>query len=220
MKFDEVLDIHSSNPGINLDNKEPQINEDLDINDSNTKGVNFCINNQKISGEMDIHMSKVEINKPKVDKGFYINKKLSKKINFSLNLNLSKFNEWTQILEIIKEIDNHVENETYEIDNLSQSIIKLFDICPIINFTNITPIFEFKDFDIFDEKKPNKFLFEINLYNLISIINLYWTITKDSKNFNNYLHKLGINFSFVKRDIKTNEIDFILLSSVSTQLYN
>ena len=69
---------------------------------------------------------------------------------------------------------NHIS-----LDEIIINIQSFFEICPIINnFSNTISLLEKKDFDIFDNGNPEKFLFEINLYNLISLINLLWTITK------------------------------------------
>ena len=77
------------------------------------------------------------------------------------------------------------------------------------------------DFEIFDdEKNNNKFLFEVNLYNIISIINLLWEQSdKSPSDFINYLIKLNIYFSFIKSK-ETSSIDFVLLTPISNNLYN
>ena len=69
--------------------------------------------------------------------------------------------------------------------------------------------------------KKNKFLFILNLYNLISVLNLIWELSdNDSNNFKHYISNLRMFISFVKRKENTNDIDFVLLIPLSTNLYN
>jgi hypothetical protein len=98
----------------------------------------------------------------------------------------------------------------------------VIEVCPIIkDFEVQQPLFLENDFDIFDKIKIEKFLFILNLSNLISVLNLIWEISdNNSKNFNRYLSNLGIYISYVKRDEKNNDIDFVLLTPLSINLYN
>ena len=100
--------------------------------------------------------------------------------------------------------------------------ILLYDY-PVINkFDKVkSELLTKDDFEIFDdEKNNNKFLFKVNLYNIISIINLLWEQSdKSPSDFINYLIKLNIYFSFIKSK-ETSSIDFVLLTPISNNLYN
>ena len=142
-------------------------------------------------------------------------------INYSSSINLSELIEEAKIEEIMRQINKNLHH--ISLDEIIINIQSLFEICPIINnFSNTISLPEKKDFDIYDNGNPEKFLFEVNLYNLISLINLLWTITKKTDSFNKYMNKLCLNFSFVKRksNSRENELDFVLLAPVSSKLYN
>ena len=143
------------------------------------------------------------------------------KINYFSSIDLRDLIEEAKIEEIMRQINKNLNH--ISLDEIIINIQSFFEICPIINnFSNTIPLLEKKDFDIYDNGNPEKFLFEINLYNLISLINLLWTITKKADSFNKYMNKLCLNFSFVKRksNSRENEIDFVLLAPVSSKLYN
>ena len=106
--------------------------------------------------------------------------------------------------------------------NESQLIITLKNMledCPIINkFENVKELIFIHDFDILDNHDNNKFLFIDNLYNIISIINLLWEISKNfPAQFIHFINNLNIYFSFVNY---SNEIGFILMIPLSENLYN
>ena len=119
---------------------------------------------------------------------------------------------------IIKKLNN----KNYIRNGLISDLNVLIEVCPIIkDFEVQQPLFLENDFDIFDKIKIEKFLFILNLSNLISVLNLIWEISdNNSKNFNRYLSNLGIYISYVKRDEKNNDIDFVLLTPLSINLYN
>ena len=62
---------------------------------------------------------------------------------------------------------------------------------------------------------------EIFISNLIFVLNLIWEISdNNSKNFNRYISNLGIYINYAKRDEKNNDIYFVLLTTLSINLYN
>ena len=119
---------------------------------------------------------------------------------------------------IIKQLNN----KNYIRNGLISDLNVLIEVCPIIkDFEVQQPLFLENDFDIFDKIKIEKFLFILNLSNLISVLNLIWEISDNNpKNFNRYISNLGIYISYVKRDEKNNDIDFVLLTPLSINLYN
>ena len=125
-------------------------------------------------------------------------------------------------LDLQRQIIKQLKNKNYIRNNLISDLHILIDVCPIIkDFEVRENLFAESDFDIFDVKKKEKFLFILNLSNLISVLNLIWKISEnDSSNFNRYISNLGMFISFVKRNKNSNNIDFVLLTPLSTNLYN
>ena len=124
--------------------------------------------------------------------------------------------------EILNQI-NHILNQ----DNLNEkelfdSLKILIDDYPVINkFDKVeSSLLSKKNFDIFDECNNDKFLFIVNLYNYISVINLLWEKAEHTPNiFIKYITELDLYFSFIKNG-NTSEIDFVLMTPASKNLYN
>ena len=112
-------------------------------------------------------------------------------------------------------------DEKYESDELINDLVELLENCPIINKFTDKKFFKKEDFDIFIEQNEEKFLFILNIFNVINILNLLWFYTKqNSEIFIHYLDKLGIYFSYVKREKDDpNPIDFVLLTKIPFNLY-
>ena len=125
-------------------------------------------------------------------------------------------------LDLQRQIIKKLKNKNYIRNNLISDLHILIDVCPIIkDFEVRETLFTESDFDIFDTKKKEKFLFILNLSNLISVLNLIWEISENvPNNFKKYISNLGMFISFVKRKENTNNIDFVLLTPLSTNLYN
>jgi len=147
-------------------------------------------------------------------------------ISYPVTNNYDFLTEEEEISKIIKVINNDLKQKDIDINELIKKLQVLFDICPVINeFKNTKKLLESNDFDIFLKNEEGKFFFEINLVNLISLINLLYTITNNIDQFKECLSKLNIYFSFLKRkndenDENDNEYDFIILCPESAKLYN
>ena len=116
-----------------------------------------------------------------------------------------------------------LKDEKYKQEELINDLIELIEKCPIINKFTDMRLFKKEDFDIFIETKDEKFLFILNLHNMMNIVNLLWFYSKkNSENFLNLLDKLGIYFSYVKRkeDPNSKIIDVVLLTKIPLNLYN
>ena len=125
--------------------------------------------------------------------------------------------------EIINEINKILNQEKLNEELLIENIKILLDDYPAINkFDKVkSELLSKDDFEIFDDKINNKkFLFKVNLNNIISVANLLWEESnKSSTLFVNYLIKLDIYFSFVK-DENSSCIDFVIITPISNNLYN
>lgn len=116
---------------------------------------------------------------------------------------------------------NKVSDENYKSDELIIDLIQLLEQCPIINKFTYQQFLENRDFDIFKEKSPSKFLFILNIRNVMNIINFLWFYSEGNvQNFSIYLDKLGLYFSYVKRQESSNIIELVLLSKMPLNLYN
>jgi len=116
-----------------------------------------------------------------------------------------------------------LKDEKYKQEELINDLIELIEKCPIINKFTDMRLFKKEDFDIFIETNDEKFLFILNLHNMMNIVNLLWFYSKkNSEHFLNLLDKLGIYFSYVKRKEDTNSkiIDVVLLTKIPLNLYN
>ena len=116
-----------------------------------------------------------------------------------------------------------LKDEKYKQEELINDLIELIEKCPIINKFTDMRLFKKEDFDIFIETKDEKFLFILNLHNMMNIVNLLWFYSKkNSEHFLNLLDKLGIYFSYVKRkeDPNSKIIDVVLLTKIPLNLYN
>ena len=116
-----------------------------------------------------------------------------------------------------------LKDEKYKQEELINDLIELIEKCPIINKFTDMRLFKKEDFDIFIETNDEKFLFILNLHNMMNIVNLLWFYSKkNSEHFLNLLDKLGIYFSYVKRKEDTNSkiIDVVLLTKIPINLYN
>ena len=163
----------------------------------------------------------------KIDKNKGI--KLSEENKFDIKINYPDFinrigiSKEAQIFQVIDEINEELKKEPCNPDELIPKINLLYEVSPIIDPLNISdPLLNTDDFDIFRKNTEKNFVFQINLCNLLSIINLLYIIIEDQNKFIECLDKLGLNFSFVKRyAIPTNkEIDLVLLAPESSKLYN
>ena len=129
----------------------------------------------------------------------------------------------TEKNEILKKVNNILNQDNINTEQLIENIKILLDDYPAINkFDKVkSELLTNDDFEIFDDEKNNKkFLFKVNLNNIISVINLLWEQSnKSSTIFLNFLKKLDIYFSFVQ-DKGTSGIDFIILTPISHNLYN
>ena len=128
-----------------------------------------------------------------------------------------------EIKETIKEINAILQQSPIDLDRLIEKLQLLFSTCPVIyEFENTEKVFQPKDFDIFNEKKATKFMLEINLKNLISILNLLFTLIPNKNILTKCLDKLGLYFSYLKRNNKenNNQLDFVLMSTICPVLYN
>lgn len=135
------------------------------------------------------------------------------------NKNLYDLNEKIKFSDLISNISKNI-NEN-KIDLIIENLKILFNEFPFINKFNESKkeLFKTDNFDIFDKYKDEKFLFMINLLNLISIINLLWNVSKENpEEFNKFIHQLNLYFSFVEARSKV--IDFILMAPISQNLYN
>ena len=155
--------------------------------------------------------------------------KLSEENKFDIKINYPDFinrigiSKEAQIFQVIDEINEELKKEPCNPDELIPKIKLLYEVSPIIDPLNISdPLLNTDDFDIFRKNTEKNFVFQINLCNLLSIINLLYIIIEDQNKFIECLDKLGLNFSFVKRyAIPTNkEIDLVLLAPESSKLYN
>ena len=155
--------------------------------------------------------------------------KLSEENKFDIKINYPDFinrigiSKEAQIFQVIDEINEELKKEPCNPDELIPKIKLLYEVSPIIDPLNISdPLLNTDDFDIFRKNSEKNFVFQINLCNLLSIINLLYIIIEDQNKFIECLDKLGLNFSFVKRHaIPTNkEIDLVLLAPESSKLYN
>ena len=116
-----------------------------------------------------------------------------------------------------------LKDEKYKQEELINDLIELIEKCPIINKFTDMRLFKKEDFDIFIETNDEKFLFILNLHNMMNIVNLLWFYSKkNSEHFLNLLDKLGIYFSYVKRkeDPNSKIIDVVLLTKIPLNLYN
>ena len=116
-----------------------------------------------------------------------------------------------------------LKDDNYKQEEFINDLIELIEKCPIINKFTDMRLFKKEDFDIFIEAKDEKFLFILNLHNMMNIVNLLWFFSKkNSENFLKLLDKLGIYFSYVKRkeDPNSKIIDVVLLTKIPINLYN
>ena len=224
-----------------FDGKNSKVNGHIKANEQKIKINNsISIQNDKINGTLKLAKDKTKETTKKVEKKKVNedekeikvdNKELKSSKTYKLditqdypsfinNLGISKNSE---IIKVIDEINNNLRQKVIGLDKLTPKIQLLIEINPIINpFNNSIKLLEPKDFDIFDKKSHTKMMYEMNLNNLISIINLFYTIIQDNNKFIEYLDKLCLNFSFVKRDkdSKNNEVDLVLLAPEPGKLYN
>ena len=125
--------------------------------------------------------------------------------------------------DLLKKIISMLNQDKLNESQFLEDLQKLLDVYPVINkFDKAkSELFSKNDFDIFDEEQNDKkFLFMVNLNNIIEVSNLLWEVSiKSPEVFVKYMIKLGIYFSFVKDKI-TSEIDFVIITPISTNLYN
>ena len=124
--------------------------------------------------------------------------------------------------EILNQINNISNQDNLNENELLDCLKILIDDYPVINkFDKVeSSLLSKKNFDIFDEFSNDKFLFIVNLYNYISIINLLWEKAEHTPNiFIKYITELDLYFSFIKNE-NTSEIDFVLMTPASKNLYN
>lgn len=209
----------------NLKMKEKFI---LNVDSNGIKTVKASTNNNILNFQKKIDSKKEE--KPELldNNKFIKNNNISgqniympNNIYYPVSNNYIGIPKEIEISEIIHKINNNLKHKPYQLDELIDNLKIFYMICPTINeFKNVKILLREKDFDIFDKKEETKFLFELNMSNLISIINLIYSITADIKNFIYYLNKINVNFSFVKRNIKNdnNEIDFVLMASMTSRI--
>jgi len=122
----------------------------------------------------------------------------------------------------LNNINNILTKEIPDINLLLDSLKILLEDYPAINEFNQVkdPLFSTDDFDIFKNSLDNKFLFSINLSNIISVMNLLWEVSnKSHKIFLEYINQLKIYFSYVT-DEKSSGNDVVMLAPVSENLYN
>ena len=118
-------------------------------------------------------------------------------------------------------IINKLNNEEYKRGELIIDLIELFENCPIINKFTEQQFIKKEDLDIFIEENCDKFLFILNITNVMNIINLLWFYSKKKvDSFCEYLDKLGFYFSYVKRMKNSEFIDIVLLTRIPSNLYN
>lgn len=199
--------------------KKTIIKKDIKLSDKKIFQNNKIIEPNKVSELKNTKNIKIKLSKEIVEQ----NEKVSKDVYYPDSNNYIGISKEIQISEAVKELNISLKQKPYKVDEIIEKLKLFFLICPIINeFKNTKILLEQKDFDIFNKRNEKKFLFEINLVNLISIINLVYTITENVNQFNKCLDKLNINFSFVRRDANSNknEIDFLLLAPISQTLYN
>ena len=105
---------------------------------------------------------------------------------------------------LFQKIKNNLDNPDYKEDELIKDLNDLLDKNPYIEKFNDHEFIKTNDFDIFDKLSKTKIYFNLNLLNFINIINAISYFTqKDDDKFPKILHKLGINFSWVKmKDMK------------------
>ena len=184
----------------------------------------------EIAGKLNIHEKNIIQNRnisvmnKKIKEEENINNNITYKDNNILSKNNLYLYSLESSLDFQRQIINQLKNKDYNRNKLISDLHILIELCPIVkDFKVKQPLFVENDFEIFDDKKKDKFLFMLNLTNIISFLNFVWEVAEyDSKNFNRYITNLGIYISFVKRNENTNNIgiDFVLLAPLSANLYN
>ena len=122
---------------------------------------------------------------------------------------------------LFEKIKNNLDKLDYKEDELIKDMNDLLENTPFIEKFNDHVFIKKCEFEIFDKLEPSKIYFNLNLLNFINIINAinYFTL-KDADKFPKILHKLGINFSYVKMDKMEDVVAVILLTPKTSALYN
>ena len=206
------------------------------VNDSILKEASVPKNNSRnISLEINNNYSFIQING--VDKEENESsledksKTYSTKTNLSndKNENMNNIDEQNGFIKennkILNKINDIINTKPLNDEKLIEYLKRLMIEYPVINnFDQIkSDLFSTDSFDIFTNYDNNKFLFVLNLGNIIPVLNLLWIVSKENpQTLKKYMSKLDLYFSFVKRapNSKKSEIDFVLLASISENLYN
>ena len=107
----------------------------------------------------------------------------------------------------------------YKPEELIKDMKILINKKPFIQQFNASSFIDTKSFNIFNKLDAMKIHLYLNLLNFINIINAISNFCeKDIKQFTVILNKLGINFSWIKRD--KDLVDVVVLTPKSSILYN
>ena len=165
--------VKSSNRKIIFNNEN---NEILQKNNNNNIKVG------EVTGKFNIHEKNIIPNKnisvlnkkskeeEKINNIVYKDNISIIQYNIPYNINLY-LNALESTLDLQRQIIKLLKNKDYIRNKLISNLHILIELSPIIkDFEVKQPLFVESDFDIYDDKKKHKFLFIINLNNIISII--------------------------------------------------